>query len=1298
MGGGAGDEKGERGGCAEEEVKKADAGGGEAGGGGGGDGGGGGRGEVVSEVGSGAGAESHGGDPWAAAVGGLVEHAGQPLARLPYRARWNGQVRDRKILVGLCCMEKKATSAPMKSILEGITRSGHFELVPFGNDLILNADVEDWPLCDCLISFSSEGFPLEKAERYVQLRLPFLVNSLQYQRALLDRRDVYGILEANGIPVPVYSVINRDPVTNETTQTFVEDDDYVEIDGKVINKPFVEKPVDADDHNVRIYFPMCHGGGCKMLFRKVNNRSSEFVPDQNAVRREGSFIYEEFLNTEGSDVKVYTVGPNYAHAEARKSPVIDGRVVRDAKGKEVRYPVLLTPYEKELARKVCLAFEQYVCGFDLLRSQGKSYVCDVNGWSFVKGNSRYFEDCAHILQNAMLRAVAPQAYQKHIDSINRKERRKWIAERKAAASVAPSVSGRPSSSRAETSRPKAQGDPEAMRSSTPGPARSASSDSEGLASEYDASPTEAQQELRCVIAVVRHGDRTPKQKLKIPVKAPEFLDFFRKYRTSKWKPTDELKLKNAVKLQDLLDVTRGFVQARLAEEEGGGGEGGDGEREVAGPSTSSGSGDGGDGGGEGSSRNGHSSSTSPKSPSFAGGADGSPRAPPAQEKDKEKTLELLQQMLSVLEQGGHFSGINRKVQLKPKAWKVLRKGATEWVDVDAAVLRSGQLTPMLDAYDGSVEGHESADSEASRGGGDQVIITEALLVVKWGGSLTHAGRVQAEMLGKYYRFNMYPAAGSKDGEGLLRLQSTYRHDLKIFSSDEGRVQMAAAAFAKGLLDLEGELTPILVSLIQQDTKTKRMLDDDVDARDDMQAVRGRLYDLMAASASDPLPVLNSRKLPFMKGTSEGKAERMARLAELVDSLQKGLHTKVPYTSDDPHVANLLNCEQTKENLMLIRARWSKLSKEFLKKSPKDKEGRQASEGSSLVEVEKTAAKDMVFNLSKIPDIYDMVKHDVVHHRMLLEQAMGSDHLRELFQCSRELADIIVPSEYGLNPREKVTVGTKVCRALLRKILQDLGNYARTGFPSAKGSGNADATSSSASVVAAQKLQQKGLHQPVGTALSVENSPFHTGIMGGPVSARTKKGDDAAMRSNPLEPIEETFHQLDVNSEGAHDIKSPLRRVHSRIYFTSESHVQCLANVLCTGLRAIHRGGLETGGEAVEKILDVSNAHIFSREGREILENCLETNYMTNYVFKVFEDVSKGMEDPRRYKVVIQFSPGVEFDLLGLPHAKPHHIPQVLDPLQISPSTLTLEEMERFLQGLVGYFSPAASDAPSVPAR
>lgn len=62
--------------------------------------------------------------------------------------------------------------------------------------------------------------------------------------------------------------------------------------------------MDADDHNIAIYYPSSAGGGCKKLFRKVGDRSSEFYPEINEVRRDGSYIYEEFIETQGTDVKM----------------------------------------------------------------------------------------------------------------------------------------------------------------------------------------------------------------------------------------------------------------------------------------------------------------------------------------------------------------------------------------------------------------------------------------------------------------------------------------------------------------------------------------------------------------------------------------------------------------------------------------------------------------------------------------------------------------------------------------------------------------------------------------------------------------------------------------------------------------------------------------------------------------------------------------------------------------------------------------------------------------------------------
>ena len=121
-----------------------------------------------------------------------------------------------------------------------------------------------------------------------------------------------------------------------------------------------------------------------------------------------------------------------------------------------------------------------------------------------------------------------------------------------------------------------------------------------------------------------------------------------------------------------------------------------------------------------------------------------------------------------------FRGINRKAQLKPCAW--------------------------------------------AEGDGEDGAPTECLFILKWGGELTALGEAQAESLGTRFRSVLYP--GDEVG-GLLRLHSTYRHDLKIYSSDEGRVQMTAAPFTKGFLDVEGMLTPILASLVSKNKARRR---------------------------------------------------------------------------------------------------------------------------------------------------------------------------------------------------------------------------------------------------------------------------------------------------------------------------------------------------------------------------------------------------------------------------------------------------------------------------------------------
>lgn len=67
-------------------------------------------------------------------------------------------------------------------------------------------------------------------------------------------------------------------------------------------------------------YHFCSHDTVSVFISKVKNCASRYSTN-STVRKTGSYIYEEFLATDGTDVKVYAVGPDYAHAEARKSPV-----------------------------------------------------------------------------------------------------------------------------------------------------------------------------------------------------------------------------------------------------------------------------------------------------------------------------------------------------------------------------------------------------------------------------------------------------------------------------------------------------------------------------------------------------------------------------------------------------------------------------------------------------------------------------------------------------------------------------------------------------------------------------------------------------------------------------------------------------------------------------------------------------------------------------------------------------------------------------------------------------------------
>lgn len=441
-------------------------------------------------------------------------------------------------VIGICALEAKSRSKPMRNILDRLLASNshptnpvHFEIILFTDQMILNEPISQWPNCDALIAFYSQGFPLEKAIAYQKERGIFCVNDLVMQYVLQDRRLTQLILEAIDVPTPKRIWLNN-PEDSPPTVLSAELNEIVSRDFNVdisssqyykrpagacltangirvgretLPRPFIEKPANADDHNIWIY--QKDGIVCK-LFRKVANKASERVPEEEVTWRgsledSASLVYEEFLSVDsGEDIKVYTVGPNYAYAESRKSPFVDGIVRRNAQGKEIRTVTQLTEEEQEIARRVCMAFGQTVCGFDMIRSEGKSYVIDINGWSFVKGSETYYDKAAKILKDTFIQ----------------------IARRKRRHSVL-------------------SGSPGALLQSAP------------LENDF----LIGQWKLKAYVGVFRHADRTPKQKLKVYAKHPKLFEYFLNNRGGS-EGKQEVTLRSQKELESIAKICKEIVE------------------------------------------------------------------------------------------------------------------------------------------------------------------------------------------------------------------------------------------------------------------------------------------------------------------------------------------------------------------------------------------------------------------------------------------------------------------------------------------------------------------------------------------------------------------------------------------------------------------------------------------------------------------------------------------------------------------------------------------------------------------
>lgn len=547
-----------------------------------------------------------------------------------------------------------------------------------------------------------------------------------------------------------------------------EDGDTLLVDGKVLRKPFVEKPISGEDHNIRIYFPSDHetGGGGRKLFRKIGNKSSEWDKDlivPRAVTEEGSsYLYEQFLRVDNAeDIKAYTVGPDFCHAETRTSPVVDGLVRRNTHGKEIRYICNLSPEEQLMAKKIVNGFGQRICGFDMLRVNHQSFVIDVNGWSFVKDNNDYYDKCASILREMFanekqrregnLPPVAPivedpsedtQAMKKQADTAL-PNRKKTVTEHR---SVLKNLMKSPSMSKLRGHHHHGQSGvaspditsnttplsspPTFERGQKPGvppttltlgnidqlPPPAVSTDQSTQPSPAaDQEPVEAAPQpsskhswkLKGMVSVVRHADRTPKQKFKFTFHSQPFVELLKGHQ-------EEVLLKGEAALNSVLDAVKVAMKQKI--------------------------------------------------------------------EDPEK-LKLLRTSLA---RKGAWTGT--KVQIKPMFRKRKKEEITrirsemeESPDPKNILLEHGlteepekeveTLSHPVTRSDSVMETTLSRFSAAE----NDLVIEKLQLIVKWGGEPTHSARYQAQDLGENMRSD------------LLLMNKEALDDVSVFTSSERRV-------------------------------------------------------------------------------------------------------------------------------------------------------------------------------------------------------------------------------------------------------------------------------------------------------------------------------------------------------------------------------------------------------------------------------------------------------------------------------------------------------------------------------
>jgi len=339
-----------------------------------------------------------------------------------------------------------------------------------------------------------------------------VLNDVQGLVDMQDRLWLLRKLEELGVPTPHSVDCSRG---NGKDPALEEHEDYVVINGHRINKPFVEKPVDRRNRDIYVYFPKESGGGRALLSTRESGDVEyvcRFDPESRCVRRQGSFIYQEYLQSEGFVLHAVCVG-GLAYGNAIPSGVVYQQAMeprpRTKSGGDSPCPVFLRQEEKFIALKLSFVLQQTLFGLTFVRSQtssGKatSYVIDV--WPGIPraGLGTHSEDVVRSLLAAVQRRMQPWS---PAPATGMRPRSRSLPKFKD--KVLKEAAGNTSedASPGSLSRSSTDGFPQEPCLAPPARPCSSSATSSGEG-------PEPEDDLLCVLLVARHAARTPKQKVK----------------------------------------------------------------------------------------------------------------------------------------------------------------------------------------------------------------------------------------------------------------------------------------------------------------------------------------------------------------------------------------------------------------------------------------------------------------------------------------------------------------------------------------------------------------------------------------------------------------------------------------------------------------------------------------------------------------------------------------------------------------------------------------------------------------